>query len=92
MPIYEYECASCQHQLSTLARISDPPLEKCPECDGKLERVISLTNAGEVQMDARDLYKKKIHPEAKAIADRIKSGDQDAAADFFGESALNKAK
>lgn len=90
MPIYEYECASCRHRFSVWARMSDPSPEKCPECGGKPERIISLTNAGEVQMDARDLYKQRIHPEAKAIADRIKSGDQDAAADFFGEQAFNK--
>jgi len=90
MPIYEYECVSCEDRLTVFAAISDPPPEKCPKCDGKLERIISLTNAGEVQMDAREFYKRKIQPDAKAIVDQIKSGNQEAAVDFFGENALKE--
>jgi putative FmdB family regulatory protein len=42
MPIYEYRCGSCSHQLDALQKISDSPLRKCPEC-GKLtlRRLIS---------------------------------------------------
>jgi len=32
MPIYEYQCESCQHQLESLQKISDEPLRVCPEC------------------------------------------------------------
>ena len=32
MPIYEYQCQSCQHQLEVLRKISDEPLVTCPEC------------------------------------------------------------
>jgi putative FmdB family regulatory protein len=41
MPIYEYQCANCGHQLEELQSISEPPLEKCPKC-GKntLKRLI----------------------------------------------------
>jgi putative FmdB family regulatory protein len=35
MPIYEYHCGSCSHELDALQKISDSPLRKCPEC-GKL--------------------------------------------------------
>jgi putative FmdB family regulatory protein len=35
MPIYEYRCGSCSHELDALQKISDSPLRKCPEC-GKL--------------------------------------------------------
>jgi putative FmdB family regulatory protein len=35
MPIYEYRCGSCSHELEALQKISDSPLRKCPEC-GKL--------------------------------------------------------
>jgi len=85
MPIYEYECRACEHRWEEWARMSDPPPEACSECGGEPERMISLTGAGEVQMSARELLERRIRPEAKAIADRIKSGDQDAAADIFGE-------
>ena len=32
MPIYEYQCQSCQQELEALQKISDAPLEVCPEC------------------------------------------------------------
>ncbi len=32
MPIYEYQCQSCQHRLEALQRISEPPLRGCPAC------------------------------------------------------------
>ena len=36
MPIYEYRCAACGHELEALQKISDPPLVDCPAC-GKAE-------------------------------------------------------
>jgi len=32
VPIYEYQCDTCGHQLETLQKISDAPLKTCPEC------------------------------------------------------------
>lgn len=32
MPIYEYRCESCQHELEAIQKISDPPLTDCPSC------------------------------------------------------------
>ena len=32
MPIYEYECESCGHQLEALQKMSDTPLTECPAC------------------------------------------------------------
>lgn len=33
MPIYEYQCEACDHQLEKLQKISDDPLKICPECN-----------------------------------------------------------
>ncbi len=33
MPIYEYQCQACQHQLEALRKISDEPLRICPACN-----------------------------------------------------------
>jgi len=42
MPIYEYRCGSCSHELDALQKISDSPLRKCPECGRlTLRRLIS---------------------------------------------------
>ena len=32
MPIYEYVCQECGHQLEAIQKISDAPLKECPEC------------------------------------------------------------
>lgn len=41
MPIYEYRCAKCGHTLEAIQKIDDRPLSKCPECSGKLEKLVS---------------------------------------------------
>ncbi|MAS10612.1 zinc ribbon domain-containing protein [Endozoicomonas sp. G2_2] len=42
MPIYEYVCRSCGHELEQLQRLSDDPLTQCPECaEPQLKRKIS---------------------------------------------------
>jgi putative FmdB family regulatory protein len=32
MPIYEYRCKACGHELEKLQKISDDPLVDCPAC------------------------------------------------------------
>ena len=32
MPIYEYACQACQHQLEALQKMNDPKLTTCPAC------------------------------------------------------------
>ncbi len=32
MPIYEYQCQECSHQMEALQKISDAPLTDCPAC------------------------------------------------------------
>ncbi len=43
MPIYEYRCRRCGHTLEVIQKFSDPPRRKCPECSGRLERLVSRT-------------------------------------------------
>ena len=42
MPIYEYRCESCGHELDALQKIADDPLQDCPACeDSTLRRLVS---------------------------------------------------
>lgn len=44
MPIYEYECKDCGHQLSRLQKLADAPLTLCPACDAQaLVKLLSVT-------------------------------------------------
>ncbi len=65
MPIYEYECAACGHQMESLQKISDAPLVDCPQC-GKpsLRKLISaagfrLKGGGWYETDFKSGNKKK---------------------------------
>ena len=42
MPIYEYRCNECAHEVEALQKLSDPPLVTCPAC-GKnaLQKLVS---------------------------------------------------
>jgi putative FmdB family regulatory protein len=41
MPTYEYECRKCHHRFEESQSISAKPLQTCPQCKGKVDRVIS---------------------------------------------------
>lgn len=41
MPLYEYRCRKCSSVLEVLQKIHEAPLEKCPKCDGPLQKLIS---------------------------------------------------
>ncbi|WP_376697040.1 FmdB family zinc ribbon protein [Wenzhouxiangella sp. EGI_FJ10305] len=45
MPIYEYRCKSCGHELEKLQKIADLPLVDCPEC-GRPELTKLISAAG----------------------------------------------
>ena len=45
MPTYEYQCDICQYSFEQFQSIKQNPLEKCPECGGKIKRLIG-TGAG----------------------------------------------
>lgn len=44
MPIYEYECKSCENVFEVQQRMTDDPLKKCPECDGEVKKLISASS------------------------------------------------
>lgn len=42
MPIYEYRCDDCGHELEKLQKMSDPELTDCPSCSkSSLKKLIS---------------------------------------------------
>jgi putative FmdB family regulatory protein len=54
MPSYDYECTNCGISFELDQRISDPPQETCPECQGRLIRVIS--GGGGVILKGKGFY------------------------------------
>ena len=41
MATYEYKCAKCGEVFEATQKMSDAALEKCPQCGGPVERIIS---------------------------------------------------
>lgn len=41
MPIYEYRCTACGHQVEVIQKMGDRPLRKCSRCSGRLEKLVS---------------------------------------------------
>ena len=41
MPIYEFVCESCGGLVERLQKLTDPPPEACPECGGKMAKIMS---------------------------------------------------
>ena len=66
MPIYEYRCNSCGHQLESLQKLSDPPLTDCPECSKpSLQKQISaagfrLSGGGWYETDFKSGAKRNV--------------------------------
>ena len=65
MPIYEYKCQDCGHQLEAMQRVSEPALTDCPACGkAELKKLVSaagfqLKGTGWYVTDFRDKDKKK---------------------------------
>ena len=60
MPIYEYKCEQCDHQLEILQKISAEPVKTCPDCGQEgLRKLISavafrLKGGGWYETDFKD--------------------------------------
>ena len=42
MPTYEYKCLQCRHTFEEFQSITAEALEECPECGGKVKRLIGM--------------------------------------------------
>ena len=66
MPIYEYKCGHCGHELETIQKMSDAALTDCPECkQASLKKQISaagfrLSGSGWYETDFKSGNKKNI--------------------------------
>jgi putative FmdB family regulatory protein len=43
MPIYEYRCPKCG-EFEQMQRITEPPLQRCPQCRKKVTKLMSNTS------------------------------------------------
>ena len=81
MPIYEYQCESCEHKFETMQRLSEDPLKDCPECgEAALRKLISaaafvLKGTGWYETDFKDKKKDKTSDGEKKEGEGGKDGE-----------------
>ena len=90
MPIYEYVCSDCGHELEKLQKISDAPLRDCPDCENPaLKKKISapgfrLSGSGWYETDFKSDKQKNL---AKADNAEKASGGGKAEKTASGKNA-----
>ena len=41
MPLYEYQCEACEQRFERIQKFSDPLVETCPSCGGRVRKLLS---------------------------------------------------
>ena len=78
MPIYDYKCSKCEHEIEIIQKINDKPKEVCPKCNKKgLKKQISapsfrLKGGGWYETDFKTGKKKNIASNDDAKNDKTK--------------------
>ena len=87
MPIYEYQCKSCGFEFETIQKVSEDPLEDCPECGLlELKKLVSkaafrLKGSGWYETDFKSGGKKNVHGADGKSDGESKSDGADKSAD-----------
>jgi len=95
MPIYEYQCEQCAQRLEALQKISDDPLQDCPECNQPaLKKLVSapsfrLKGGGWYETDFKTGDKKQL---AESDSKETKDSSKDTNKDDSGASKSGDKK
>jgi len=77
MPIYEFVCEACGNIVERLQKLSDPPPDACPECGGKMAKIMSR-NSFQLKGGGwyRDLYGSSTSSTANQSTDAKPAGKE----------------
>ncbi len=93
MPIYEYRCGACEHELEKLQRMNDDKLVDCPACSQPaLKRLVSaaafrLKGSGWYETDFKQGNKRNLAESANqdSLAKSATGKDKSAKTDSVGK-------
>ena len=89
MPTYDYKCLACDDRFEKFQGITAPPIEECPECGGKVKRLIGA-GAGLI-FKGSGFYATDYRSEGyKESAKKDKDASSDKSASDKGEKKENK--
>ncbi len=94
MPLYEYQCDSCESRFEKIQKFSDPPAETCPKCGGKVRK---LPSSPAIQFKGSGFYitdypKKNSSEAGKAGNSKGKSDSSSSAASSTSGGGSDSAK
>ena len=98
MPIYEYQCKSCDHELEALQKISEGRLVYCPECgEATLRKLVSaaafrLKGTGWYETDFKNQDKSKGDKKSADTDSKTESKDDKKSADTDSKTESKDAK
>ena len=93
MPIYEYVCSECGHELEALQKMSEAPLQDCPACEkSALTKKISapgfrLSGSGWYETDFKSKNQKNL-----SKGDSVESGSSTKSDSAKAEPAKSSGK
>lgn len=90
MPTYTYRCTKCGQEIEVVQSMSDPPLQRCKKCRGKLQRTfhpvgIVLKGSGFHKTDYRS-------PASKGSSSESSEKTSDAKPEKKSETKSSDAK
>jgi putative FmdB family regulatory protein len=94
MPLYEYQCESCGKVTEKIQlKFSDPPLDACPACGGKVTKLVS---SPAIQFKGSGWYitdyaRKSSGGESKSSGGESKSSDSGSEKTDKGEKAKGES-
>jgi putative FmdB family regulatory protein len=74
MPTYEYECTRCDHRFEAMQKMSEAPLDRCPECGSAVRRLIG-TGSG-IIFKGTGFYETDYKRKSKTSCDKADSSPQ----------------
>lgn len=80
MPVYEYACTECGHQLEVRQSFTDDALTTCPQCSGRLRKLLSPVG---VVFKGSGFYR----TDSRAAAGQDRSADGKSGADGSGTAS-----
>ena len=97
MPIYEYVCDSCGHEMEAFQKLSEDPLKDCPQCNQEtLRKKVSaagfrLKGGGWYETDFKSGKKKNVAGADKSSSSDSSSSSSSSSSDSSSSSSSSSS-
>ncbi|CAM2838283.1 Type I antifreeze protein [Legionella steigerwaltii] len=88
MPIYEYQCTSCNHHFDLMQKISDEPVKQCPVC--YKNTVVKLISAAGFQLKGTGWYATDFKNKSGQSTETKAKNDDSAGTDKTKDTSSSK--